>query len=657
MSFSPNSTITEFTADQAACQNESLTPTEELQQMRITEMERMQKISSHGGCDSGHKMGMAKPDTLADRMKLLLSTAKGADAHFLVGQSDKKELMHAHKAILIASSNVFEAMFQTDEENSNGTNAANISPNCPVLEVPDVELAAFKIMLSFIYTDDLSELNGDNAMAVLHAAKKYNIPRLVYASLQIPISELRNIFLAYNQALIFELEDFSIKCLRYICQNAAQLFESNDFLQIDQKILCNFLDRDCLLISDEFEIWKAALRWADEKCRQNGIECSAGNRRSLLGPALFNIRFPNIHEEDFAKCVVPSGVLTEKEVIGVYQFNSHPYLFFRGVPGLYSLKFPSHGRIFNWNKAKGNRRGTLALEIEKISEFMGESVESNRFSDAMEINGLAWKIKAEIRKKTDDTDEKKCLGFYLWCDAKKGEPCCVYSAIYRIEAENAESENSIGTLCDKVINRPSCSYLGFGNFISFAELMDQSNVFYNREEDKLTLIIDVTMKDEKTEKFDSDQSKSNGTLSMEIENLSEFAREIIESERKSETVYIKGLPWKIWARIEKKNGSTDNNEKWFGIYLLCDAPKEDKNWSCECLGTLRIVSQKSGFAGYKRGEFTNTFNNKSNNWGYPNFISFAELMNPCKGFYNKNEDKVTLAIDFTVKEAKTEDSS
>ncbi|KAL3114488.1 hypothetical protein niasHT_011617 [Heterodera trifolii] len=274
--------------------------------MRITEMERIQTMSSHGGYDTGHQMSMAKPDTLADRMKLLLSTAKSADAHFL--------LMHAHKTILIAASNVFEAMFQTDKENSNGTNTGNASSNCPaVVEIPDIEPSAFKVMLSFIYTDDLSELNGDNTMAVLYATKKYNVPGLMRPSLQIPISEFRNIFLAYDQALIFELEDFSNKCLRYICQNAAQLFGSHQFLQIDQKMLCVLLDSDRLLLSDEFEIWKIALRWADEKCRQNGIECSSGNRRSVLGPALFKIRFPNIHEDDFAKCVVPSSVLTLEE--------------------------------------------------------------------------------------------------------------------------------------------------------------------------------------------------------------------------------------------------------------------------------------------------------------------------------------------------------
>ncbi|KAL3086504.1 hypothetical protein niasHT_033807 [Heterodera trifolii] len=73
----------------------------------MTELERLQKMNSEKGNDE-------KSDTLADRMKLLLSTAKFADAHFLVGQNDKKELVPAHRNILSASSDVFEAMFQNE---------------------------------------------------------------------------------------------------------------------------------------------------------------------------------------------------------------------------------------------------------------------------------------------------------------------------------------------------------------------------------------------------------------------------------------------------------------------------------------------------------------------------------------------------------------
>ncbi|KAL3106325.1 hypothetical protein niasHT_013893 [Heterodera trifolii] len=226
-----------------------------------------------------------------ERMKHLLSTAEHSDMHFLI--------LPAHQLILKNVSDVFEAMFNSDAKKEKAENA---SANCPVaMEVSDVEAAAFKVMLSFIYTEDMGELNGFNAMTVLFAAKKYNILGLVDRSLQIPISELRNVFLAFAQAHLFELE---------------------------------------------------ALRWTDEKCRQNGIECYDENRREMLGSALFKIRFPNIQEEDFAKCIVPSNVLTGKELLGVYQFNSHPDLYLHGMPGLYSLKFPSHGRISDWKQSQ-----------------------------------------------------------------------------------------------------------------------------------------------------------------------------------------------------------------------------------------------------------------------------------------------------------------
>ncbi|KAL3070973.1 hypothetical protein niasHS_016171 [Heterodera schachtii] len=49
--------------------------------------------------------------------------------------------------------------------------AANVcAASVSAANIPDVEVAAFKVMLSFIYTEELSELNGDNAMAVLYAA-------------------------------------------------------------------------------------------------------------------------------------------------------------------------------------------------------------------------------------------------------------------------------------------------------------------------------------------------------------------------------------------------------------------------------------------------------------------------------------------------------
>ncbi|KAL3093499.1 hypothetical protein niasHS_004685 [Heterodera schachtii] len=458
------------------------------------------------------------------------------------------------KAILSTASDVFEAMFRYDEQNSkNPTGKDHATKKNPIL-VPDIEIEAFKAMLTFAYMKRFNGLNANNWL---------------------------------------------------------------DVLMTD--LLCEILERDQLRIS-EIEIWNAALRWSDEQCRQKGIECSAENRGKMLDPILSNIRFPLIPKVDFTKSVVPTGVLTTEEVISVYQHYSHQNL--SDVPGLFPLKFPTHQRYKNGE--------TIEMEIEKVSEFaLEEKYSRRRSSDAVDIWGFSCAIEAEIR--TKDESNEKCLGFYLFYVGPKEENLSFQSsAALRIVSQKNGTEDLIGRRSNDIFNK-EWSSRGFHNFISFAELLDPSKGFYNKKEDNVKLAIDVIIDEPKTEKFISDPNKSNGTISMEIEKLSEFARE--------------GFPWKIMAEIRKKNEST---EKWLGFFLLSDDSERDGNWSRKCSATLRIVSQKSDVEDFKR-EFDRTyiFNNNSNNWGFVNFISFAELMDPSKGFYNEDEDKITLAIDFT----------
>ncbi|KAL3104958.1 hypothetical protein niasHT_028490 [Heterodera trifolii] len=180
--------------------------------------------------------------------------------------------------------------------------------------------------------------------------------------------------------------------------------------------------------------------------------------------------------------------------------------------------------------------------------------------------------------------------------------------------------------------------------------MEPSRGLYDKNEDKVTLAIDIAVEDQKLNKFDLDINKTNVKIVMEIGNLSEFAREIFLSERSSEPVKINGQPWKLMTLITMKNDST---EKGLGFYLRCTAPREDQNWSCLCSATLRIVSQKSGTEDLI-GRFNNyILNNKTSVKGFNNFITFSELMDEEKGFYDKNEDKVTLAIDVILKEENT----
>ncbi|KAL3112547.1 hypothetical protein niasHT_018753 [Heterodera trifolii] len=133
-------------------------------------------------------------------------------------------------------------------------------------------------------------------------------------------------------------------------------------------------------------------------------------------------------------------------------------------------------------------------------------------------------------------------------------------------------------------------------------------------------------------------AKNGSTDQKWLEFYLKCAAEINGSERKGETVHIKGLPWKIMARI---NRSADD-EKCLGFYLLCGGPKETSNWSRKCSATLRIGSDN--FSDMFDGR---VFSNESSFHGFDVGLWFShlELVGTNKGWYDKKEDKVTVAID------------
>ncbi|KAL3077420.1 hypothetical protein niasHT_033958 [Heterodera trifolii] len=410
-------------------------------------------------------------DSLVQRMRHLMTTGEGADVQFLVGKEDEKELIPAHKLILKSASSVFDEMFPTNTVNEKREDADWEM----TMEVIDVDVKAFKTMLSFIYTNECCGLNEHNVMEVLYAAKKYRIAGLINACVNISICKLPNVFASLLSARSLGENDFVLRCLAYIDRNAETLIKTNEFLQIDQNLLVELIGRDQLRICGEIALWKAALCWADGKCRQNGMECSGPNRRAMLGPALHKIRFPLIPMADFADSVAPSDVLTKEEMLSVFLFLANP----RGeIPALFPLPFPTHRRPFICKE-------TIEWKIEKLSEFANIDGQFSkiRHSDAVNIEGMAFRIKAFTSHYTGRLVEFFVM---LECDNKKiGEWTTFCSASLRILSQKEGKK-------DLVAHNESSKCLPYRLIIMpLKKLMDSANGWYDEEKDSVILVTEL----------------------------------------------------------------------------------------------------------------------------------------------------------------------
>merc|ERR1712223_1338181 len=106
------------------------------------------------------------------------------------------------------------------------------------------------------------------------------------------------------------------------------------FTDIDINTLGAVLDRDSLRIK-EAKLFAAVLKWSDAECLRQNLQLNAGNKRSVLGRVLTQIRFPLMAVEEFAQGPAQSGILTDRECVSLFlhfTVNPKPPVGFLDVP-------------------------------------------------------------------------------------------------------------------------------------------------------------------------------------------------------------------------------------------------------------------------------------------------------------------------------------
>ncbi|KAK6304504.1 hypothetical protein J4Q44_G00250900 [Coregonus suidteri] len=245
--------------------------------------------------------------TLRERNALMFNNELMADIHFIVGPSGESQNVPAHKYVLAVGSSVFCAMFYGDlaEEESE-------------IHIPDVEPAAFLILLKYMYSDAI-DLEADTVLATLYAAKKYIVPALAKACVTFLETSLeaKNACVLLSQSRLFEEPELMRRCWEVIDAQAKLALGAEGFCEIDLQTLEIILQRETLN-TKEVVVFDAVMSWATAECKRQGLGATTRNKRSVLGKALYLVRIPTMTLEEFADGAAQSDILTLEETHDVF---------------------------------------------------------------------------------------------------------------------------------------------------------------------------------------------------------------------------------------------------------------------------------------------------------------------------------------------------
>uniref|UniRef100_UPI00358FA7C0 BTB/POZ domain-containing protein 3-like isoform X2 n=1 Tax=Myxine glutinosa TaxID=7769 RepID=UPI00358FA7C0 len=262
--------------------------------------------------------------TIRERNAVMFNNELMADVHFVVGVQGDFQRVPGHKYVLAVGSSVFHAMF-----------FGELAENADEIHIPDVEPAAFLAMMKYIYCDEI-ELEADTVLATLYAAKKYMVPHLARACVDFLETSLsaKNACVLLSQSRLFEEPQLMQRCWEVIDAQAELALKSEGFCDVDYDTLETILKRETLKIR-ELSVFESALGWAEVECHRMSIKPSLDNKRRMLGKALYLIRVPTMHVEEFANGVAQSGILTLQETNNIflwYTATNKPQLRFPTSP-------------------------------------------------------------------------------------------------------------------------------------------------------------------------------------------------------------------------------------------------------------------------------------------------------------------------------------
>lgn len=264
---------------------------------------------------------------LKNGKKLYLNADK-ADIHFTFGAGGKKaKRIPAHKAILAADSDVFDAMFYGDSKVSSD------------VHVPDSTEAAFMEFLQYFYLSKVN-LTQENIVGVLHLGDKYDVKQCINDCVQFLMRKLddENVCECLDLAIKYDEKQLIELCEKRILLDTEAVLDSPGFLTCTKKVLGFILKMD-VLSGSEIMVFEACMAWV--KAKIGRAELSMKLVETHLGDFYHKIRFASMTMEQLCTLQAKYDSVLARDFITITKMIVQPDF----VPP----KFKKDKRTANWN--------------------------------------------------------------------------------------------------------------------------------------------------------------------------------------------------------------------------------------------------------------------------------------------------------------------
>ena len=260
------------------------------------------KMASQTGQD-----WQSKKTSIQERNAYMFNNADMSDIQLACGKT-KRDVFYAHKYVLATSSPVFHRMFY-----------GSLPETGPVIHLPDTDKESLEAFLRYLYTDETPG-TAELALKVMYLAHKYMITALTKECVNIvkPKVSTENAFLVIRYAMLVDEETLIETAWQVVDSRTREVIKSENFGDIDGRQLGDFLKRDSLRIT-EVELFRAVFKWTESKCKEREMKVTEENRRSVLGDAIYHLRFLAMSQDEFLQEVIPTRLLNSEDTLSILQ--------------------------------------------------------------------------------------------------------------------------------------------------------------------------------------------------------------------------------------------------------------------------------------------------------------------------------------------------